>query len=511
MPQVSVGPQFFESELRVYSNWRIAFARELLQNAIDANPASIDVWVEVIDDQVVVKFTDTGTGMDRDVLVDVFFKLGETTKTGAGTIGGYGRARMITCFAQQRYTIHTGDLLVEGRGGDYEISQAVYRRTGTRFVIHTADTDPDLLARAFRVLLYTCQMPVPVTVNGQQIGGLQTPDRARRVFRDEDDKLWAKVYTPDTSRSYGGQLLLRVSGLTMTSMTLSSTDKDVIVELEPSRAREVLAASRDRLAEPFSAQLDRFVHDLTRNRRRALPKADRPLRVHVSGGGFELASSKTPDEDRADTCEQQPSEPTPAKVEALTPSAPSGLREAAFVRQQADGPQRSLFTGETEDRMALGFDVFMLSDSSDSRVRALARSWNPASWDASRGRLRRALLLAWKQAVDISVELLCERLGDYEVAYTVGWTFDSEAEALHRQVSRGHVLALNPVNDAGQTAFKLTDRGDLRRMLALALHETVHVAIDGHDEDFSSLLTDLIGRVDQADAVRRVRETSKLA
>jgi hypothetical protein len=60
------------------------------------------VTFEDVDGHGRVRFADDGTGMTRRTLEEVFFALGRTTKDGEDSIGGFGRARIILCFAPGR-------------------------------------------------------------------------------------------------------------------------------------------------------------------------------------------------------------------------------------------------------------------------------------------------------------------------------------------------------------------------------------------------------------------------
>src|SRR3546814_7171522 len=78
--------------------------------------------------------------MDRDVLDDVYFAPGETTKKDGEFTGGYGRARLMTCFSQVRYGIRTHDCVVEGDGPEYtnlDIDDALKVGTGRRDALTT--------------------------------------------------------------------------------------------------------------------------------------------------------------------------------------------------------------------------------------------------------------------------------------------------------------------------------------------------------------------------------------
>lgn len=511
MPSITVPPEFFHGELRVYSDWREAFARELLQNAQDAGASRIDVRFTEHDGHGRVEIHDDGTGMDRAVLEEVYFALGRTTKTGADTIGGFGRARIITCFAQAAYRIETRNLVVDGVGGDYTITEVDDYVDGCRFTIDLIDDTAAQVRSAFQQLLATCNLRVPVTIDGARAWPRQLPERASRVMRDADGRAWSRVYV---DRNQVGRLLVRVGGLTMFSRYLPGRD-DVIVELTASRSREVLSASRDSLSSGFRNQLDEFVSDLTRNRRKALRPETPPLDVHVNGGGF-IATDSYTDVEPVSPAATAGAGGADAHTSAAATSGtsvalqPGNAAAAAKATPVARGHGRT--SPEIPEAADLGFDVFLLADSADTRVRKLARLWNPSGWDIAVGRRRRALLLAWKGAVEVAVDaLVAERPQLRRVCWTVGWTFDEGVEALCRDLGGGHVLALNPVDRDGTTKFKVSDRDSRRRLLALATHEACHVAVDGHDEDFAGLLTDLHARIDPVVADRHMRRVAARA
>ncbi len=133
--QISVPKAFFVGERdKFYSNWIEAFPREFVQNSVDAGARNIAIRIEGApakgsfgkepgrDTVTRVTFEDDGTGMSRQVLEDVFFALGESTKRGdEGQTGGFGRARIMQAFSQVRYAIRTRDCVVEGDGCDFDV------------------------------------------------------------------------------------------------------------------------------------------------------------------------------------------------------------------------------------------------------------------------------------------------------------------------------------------------------------------------------------------------------
>lgn len=134
--KVTIGKSFFKKERDgFYSDWYVAFWRELFQNSVDAGSNNISIYLDQKEGRgsfgsyradppnvVRVVFSDDGCGMSYDVLDDVYFAIGNTTKTGDdGSVGGFGRARLMTCFSQDRYSILTQDNFVVGEGGNFDI------------------------------------------------------------------------------------------------------------------------------------------------------------------------------------------------------------------------------------------------------------------------------------------------------------------------------------------------------------------------------------------------------
>ncbi|TLX16985.1 ATP-binding protein [Rhizobium sp. MHM7A] len=134
--KVTIHKSFFKKERDgFYSDWFLAFWRELFQNSVDAGSENIRIYLDQKEGRgsfgnyrsdppnvVRVVFADDGCGMSYDVLDDVYFAIGHTTKTADdGSVGGFGRARLMTCFSQDRYSILTQDNFVVGEGGDFDI------------------------------------------------------------------------------------------------------------------------------------------------------------------------------------------------------------------------------------------------------------------------------------------------------------------------------------------------------------------------------------------------------
>src|SRR5471030_1812042 len=119
--QVQVPHSYFQKAKTEYADWRWAMIREFIQNAYDAQAATIDFRLTTNDaGRIELHVDDDGVGMDQDTLENVLLCMGGSRKP-AGAIGGFGYAKAILFFAHHGYTIGTRGLRVEGSGGEYRL------------------------------------------------------------------------------------------------------------------------------------------------------------------------------------------------------------------------------------------------------------------------------------------------------------------------------------------------------------------------------------------------------
>jgi hypothetical protein len=153
---LSVGKDFLRGERdQYYNDFTIAFWRELFQNSVDAGATDISIDIEERQPRryggqdgpekvTNICFTDNGHGMTAEVLNDVYFKMGRSTKKDdGGSIGGFGRARIMTCFSQESYSILTKDRFVSGDGPKFEhgsVAQQVALLEKRRDVLKDAES-----------------------------------------------------------------------------------------------------------------------------------------------------------------------------------------------------------------------------------------------------------------------------------------------------------------------------------------------------------------------------------
>ncbi len=359
---------------RAYDDWTLSIFREYVQNSIDSGATRIDISIASAvpkgfdgrppDARSVTRlvFEDDGGGMSLDVLNKVYFRLGETTKTGDDSVGGFGRARIMQNFSQVRYSVRTQDLLVEGDGSDYrgfrmkqahrvmedwasrtreraagmppgeerdfveaaaEARQrdAIEMRGDDRFLKgcrFEVDLDPSTgknswskptvehMRRQLEQYLSQSDLRCRVFIDGvERVRPAKKREARKDIFATldpqevldawKDDPRIKILDRPDgrkdvafgkilVSEDAGNDLIVRVSGASMFKRTLWDSPKNLVIELVPALAREVMTSNRDSLKEPYQRAVDHFQKLMSTDARAALEKRDEKQFTVLSGG-----------------------------------------------------------------------------------------------------------------------------------------------------------------------------------------------------------------------------------
>lgn len=512
--QVTLGPRLFDTQFKMYREWRSAFWRELVQNAVDGDgslgSSVVHITIENKGDFARVSFEDNGPGMSKETLEKVYFVLGETGKAdGAMTIGGYGMARILTCFAQRSYTIASRDWQVAGCGGEWDYIEGTFNQSGVKLVIDVNRPGWENLEDILKAYLSKCQLPCRVFLNGDR----WTEWTYRRRLARE--LTFAQVHT---NKSKHSELLVRVNG-TLMFTRWTSASAQVIVEIDGERSRKVLQMSRDGLMGEYQNELDSFINEINIDKQSAL-RAKRCKSTHFEGTGtFTSRKKKTfVDQDQ----------PAPVERFVGTEDNSVGTTFAAVNAHQSRRPQ--IDYQYVAAPMEL-FDV-VIEDETDenSKVRAKIDTYDPRKWDLdenptrsnSRGAYRKGsamfrLLALWKAACEAAIEVVQNEMdGPAEIAWGVGWVFaDKSDEPAARWLLKGGVnyLLLNPCNDDGTMKFSLSQKRDLLKIVASAVHEVAHIIWREHDERFANGVTQLFEHVMYylADVINRMKSSKEMS
>ena len=511
---VAIPREFFAKERdAAYSDWRQAIWREFLQNSIDAG--STEVLIEITQGgsgPVDIIFQDNGCGMTRDVLENVYFQLGKSTK-GAGSLGGFGRARILTSFAMDKYAIHTLDNFVHGSGAQYSgVQDADEFFQGVAHQVTVSDVGIDVLRDRLETFLGECNLPaVAIYINGElwekpaDLGVL-----VRDLTVENEDEPFAQVYY-NKNHEPGNSMVTMVSGLSMFNSWCRVPGR-VTVCLDPKRSRELLISNRDDLRPIYRRAVQDFLSEIAVDTTSAL-KAKRTKAFHLfAGTGFSTTNAKSIGAERIEH------EGTASGLVNKT-TIVEMISQQAYIDQSTQTAV-SGWGGAPQTFAAKDFlpTTPFLMDHTDSIVIAAAQTWDPDNWNFqyTDGRLkwkgcseRVRLLLTWKAACQAAVDALATVMDMDAVAWAAGWTFsDTHAACCHNIGYRTYGLLLMPINSDGKFKYQLSEPNTLNKLLAIAAHEAVHTKYSYHDEDYANVLTEVTGLLDQTEfknAVKKIK------
>lgn len=477
--QVKIGPSFFRNELKAYHDWKFAWPREILQNSIDCSSTNIAADISTVENGVKVVVENDGDPMTEDILVNKLLALGESGKNFAGTVGGYGQAKIILYFSQQSYRIHSGDNLVVGCGGDYELTKTEFLH-GTRSEVvisddKLADTElRDRLVAKFKSVIEMTQCPkTSFTVNGSKVLATLRKGSRRRSFN------WCTVFT---SKTFSNRLIVRIGGIPMFTKYID-LPRTVLVELE-GQSSNYLTSNRDGLLWKYQDQLDEFMRELAVNRRSALQEQTTSY-IHYRGDKLE-ASEKVADlreiltaayatvQTAADVTDEEEDGPTLAvdSRPVLETFEPDSAHEEHNKRLPQVG-----FDFIIRNELGMAIPAYLMPETFGEYSRKLIKSWAACMLE------------------------LHSLFGDTR-DFSVGFVLSEDAEAMHEKGNYGTVMFINPTvvkrNSVGSRGLRLrwkfTPAGKMA-ILATAVHEYAHRDHGFHDEDYASHLTDLMGVV----------------
>lgn len=509
MSKIKVGSRFFKRAREEYSNWPLAIIRELSQNSQDAGSGIVEVTITSLDDtHCRLTWTDNGKGMNRQILEDVFFALGESSK-GSGDTGGFGKARELVCFGMDRYAIRTQNLSVEGSGDSYEICEEPTYFHGCRMEI---DIDRSIESMTNHVNKYFSLSNPKFTIklNGVQLDKFAFPGDFRRnlsfgqVFVNEKDS--------------NNSCIIRVNGLFMFSR-YTECPASISIELDGARSRQLLTSNRDGMACEFSLELDSFLNELSIDVKTAIRKR-RGLKNGVFKGTHGLNRLISLSEKARIAREMS------YKVQAAVAGSASLGLDKGLEKLQGKYHNRSMGAIERSisDAQIDLFTTIILDETDPEErydaMRKVRDAYNPMNWktafvnDARTGEKRpyniggnrKKLLVMWKVACECCLEIMQGAGLVDELIWSVGWLFCDDRGACCHTDGGTKYFCLRPVGMDGKMSYSLTETEDLHSLVWLALHETLHIVNGYHDEYYANNLTNLSSKVSvgMRDILRRM-------
>jgi hypothetical protein len=502
MPQVKIGPHFFAKEFNDYEDWHWAYVREAAQNGLDA-PGSDRLIFDVTKsgDDTLICFENNGEPMTEEVLVDKLLALGESGKNFAGSVGGFGKAKVILYLAHKSYVLRTGTLEVRGCGGDYEIARDLPYFDGTRSEVLVAGDQVDELKAEVRRFIAFCQWQGTFILNGETYKGCLSKGSRRR------DLGFGIVYT---NKTWPNRLVVRIGGIPMFTSYISF-NRCVVLELG-GKSSDVLTSNRDGLRGSYRGELQAFITEIAVNKRSALRDRDVGPRYSVyQGRKLEHSNRLEASQDQrqllhdlvqpvAAALTQQESIPTETihedgVVEGVDVVGDDEVTEAvATERGDRDEVRAAAYgsasqSGPVREIATLGH-YFVVKNELDMKVPGCYSPEGELSTHS------RKLIRFWGR-----IMLTLHRLFNNEAEFGLGFIFSESAEAEFEDRDFGKMYYLNPcvvVTQSGgarslKRRFQLTERD---RLIAIGAHEFVHqLKFSDHDEDYANKLTDVLAVV----------------
>jgi len=461
--QVKIGPKFFRNELKDYSDWVFAFAREIMQNSVDAGSKNIRCSVELVGGNTVLTILNDGSVMDRDVILGKLFALGESGKDMANSVGGFGKAKILLYMAQESYEVHSGNIKVVGCGGDFDVFDSDVYIDGVCSRVVVGGDFVDRFLKAFKLVACYSKWNGNFILNGEQFDANLNKGRFRR------DVSCGRVFT---NNCVSNIMLIRVGGL-VTAVYRSQYKGCVVIELHNS---SYLTSNRDGLQFNYRVEIDQFVSDISTNRRKAFEQPAVELEVF---DGVKLFSKKSNKIEVSDSdiraidavCSGSIGSGGVGKlVNAVNPTTGGVLGRSDYSRGLS-----------SKSDCSLGFE-FVLRNECGLNI---PKHYHPYSFS----KYSSSLAIIWaKLMVKLHDVFECSQL------FNVGFVFSKSCEALRVQESGMVTYFINPAELVRHNAttsiknrFMLTDRN---KLLSIATHEFVHHECPGHDETFASRFTD---------------------
>jgi hypothetical protein len=477
MSTVGIGPNFFKKSLNDYRDWLWALPREAMQNSMDApNSKNITTWTECKDGNTSFMWENDGDPMNKEELVGKLLTLGESGKDFQGTVGGFGAAKLILLFCHLNYEILTGNLRVVGSGGNYSLEEREIRYPGTLTRITIEGDYTNSIIANLRAFLSMSQWRGHVSINGENYNCRLNKGTKRDEFE------WCTVYT---NRTIQNRMVVRINGIPMFYRHVDSNRRCIVVELKSGNS-EVLQSNRDALKWEYQGQLDAFVDSITINKLSAL-RNDEPRYIHYSG-------------DKLFSNQQERANETMMKIFAdayatvpFVIGVDRAVENAVVDEAVLLTPVKTAQVHEISKQSKLKHEFVIKNNTGmEIPIHYLPSDFSEYS---------QKLTTIWTKVL-----LKLHEIFKHKATFSVGFILDDDSAAeFECNREYGDVYYVSPITIVKQKESGSRSMAKRRKfnaagrwaIVADALHEFVHGAIglSGHDELYSSTLTEMMGVV----------------
>lgn len=454
-----------------YQNYRMALAREFIQNSDDAGATETHFWLDR--DARTLRVRDNGCGMTEDILVNKLLVLGGSHKP-EGAVGGFGKAKELLFLAHRSFEIRTQDLIYRGSGMEGTLERVETSITGTDILVNLyEDEDLSNLSYFMHSQLQNSNPRSSVYFNGELVTPTHSLGQLKplRVIADEEGNIFGQLYfDPNTPSNY---IKVRVRGIWMFSLYLNDEMTGTpIIELSGSSV-DKLTANRDGIAYQYSRLFQEQVNEILIDKVSAL--RSKPAEFEYLRG---------PD---------GPIYVTSGKLQRQVSAAISSgaLEDGTFLKAFTQA------LGELHERKALSDLLSQFAYRSDFVLyynMHVPKALHPHTWSKS----YRKLALLWETTLKTILSALEE-----EQVFAIGWHLEKgdafsevNASTMVDGSTGRRCFFLNPLS----TAYTKTKFRDLVwEIVEAASHEITHLYKDYHDESFSAKNADIRRRIRSID------------
>lgn len=483
--QVKIGREFFAKIKNDYADWRWALIREFLQNSFDA-PGCDTVTIKVSRDGDNTKLvvTNNGESMSDDILFNKLLTLGGSGKNFEGeNTGGFGVAKSLLYYTHVSYHIHTGLTEVKGTGAEYTVTKSDRTKDefdGTKSTIIIEGDQVEQLNEQVEQFAAMAQWKGSLTLNGKSL----TCDLKKGARRR--DLGWAVVYS---NHSFANTCIVRINGQPM--FTMFTRFKGCIVVELVGKAKDTLTSNRDGLLHKYHSELSDLLTAVAVDKRSAL-REQKAAYKRYEGERLknEAKKPKKAEQTLGDLVD----------VAELLAMVPVGKRSSTVdvpltaKEQSARGIMIKTESAEDVPDVRLGHEFIV----KNTTGMVTPNYYTPGDEFSN---YSKNLLRAW-----VACLLKLYQIHDISGDFSVGFVFDEENIAEHETGIYGKVYYINPARVVCQKdkpqcrSFKARYAGAWSSrfdIIASAAHEFVHGAfgLAEHDEDYSSKLTEVMGKV----------------
>lgn len=477
MGNLTIGKSFFAKERdSAYADWKSAVFRELIQNSRDAGATLIQFTIYEEDGSTVITCKDNGRGMTRNILEEIYFNLGNSSKDMSSDIGGFGRARILVPLSFDSYTLSSKDYIVNGTGSSFTVEQSKMI-DGFEITCRTREATGAVLLEKCRKFISECNLPnVKITLNNVVMTQFSS-NMTALVDLSVNGVDFARVFVVD-KMCEPGKVQLRCQGLKMFSPWTQMSRGHLIIELNSSK---FMSSSRDSLTQECQYVLSAYLRTLAEDNITGLNSSVNETRLFKGKGAL---------------IHQGPKKNAPL---VMKEKGQPGKRLATQVVEWLE--EEEITKGQVFAAAEYIPDVPIVIQDGDTKAVKISESYDPKNWkfQVKGGKpvwqnccAELHLLLAWQEALLGAVKMLPALGVSSDIYYSPGFIFSTQLVACCQVKDDIIWLLINPVTNEGKKRYDLRKRAHVQRLCAVAMHEVAHIFSRTHNEKYAEALTSIM-------------------